>query len=35
MERVHSRRKYMGEKREFEKCRRSIKIIQREDKCGG
>jgi len=31
MERVHSRRRYIGEKREFEECGRSIRRIQRED----
>ena len=27
VERVHSRRRYMGKKRTFEKCRRSIRRI--------
>ena len=34
VKRVHSRRKYMEEEREFEKCRGSLRKIQREDECG-
>jgi len=35
VERVHGRRRYIGKKREFEKCRRNVGRIQRKDKCGG
>ena len=33
MKKVHSRERYMGKKREFEKCRESFKKIQRKDEC--
>ena len=34
MERVHSRRRYLGKKRGLEECRRSLGRIQRENECG-
>ena len=35
VERIHSRRRYMGKKRKFEKCRKSVRRIRRKDECGG
>jgi len=35
VERVHGRRKYMGEKRKSEKCRKSIRRIRRKNEYGG
>ena len=34
VERVHSRRGYIGKERESKECRRVDRRIQREDECG-
>ena len=34
VERVHSKGGYMGKEREFEKCRESLRRIQRKNECG-
>ena len=34
-ERVYGERRYMGEKRKFEKCRKSIRRIRRKNECRG
>jgi len=34
MERVHSRRRYLGKKGGLEECRGSLGRIQRKDECG-
>jgi len=33
VKRVHGRRRYLGEVRKFEKCRGSLRRIQRKDEC--
>ena len=33
VKKVHGRGRYMGKKRDFEKCRGSLKRIQRKNEC--